>query len=397
MDALTAIQNLTAANATPSSTSLKERIFDGIDFAELFAKHGLDTNMDDSSADSDDVIALSPATSVAKIIDFRDRKVAAFEVNGKEMICLPQVYELFLKTMVGGLHTVYTKLRRLEITPLICNVEQVRTLRTLGAIQSGVNRCKLIEAKDFDKLYEDCTSTNTRPGRPSKRGPFDEWNTNNMKKERHSEPIPDGANGGAVFNQILPQLNTQQILMQHLVALAAAQQTHQNTVPTQKTTFEISPEEGEGGSGSAGTPLNLSKGASGSESGSVTSDSLRIKEDGSPNNSVGGSNSNSMSGSSNKSPDEELIRKIVALIDMANEQFKHEREHLWRERNEMQFVQSSFRQILEEERSLRDRLNAESRKSHHFQRAYNWTRKQLLSTRAQLRRRAEEKQIEEAI
>lgn len=26
--------------------------------------------------------------------------------------------------MVGGLHTVYTKLKRLEVTPLICNVEQ---------------------------------------------------------------------------------------------------------------------------------------------------------------------------------------------------------------------------------------------------------------------------------
>ena len=34
------------------------------------------------------------------------------------------MYELFLKNMVGGLHTVYTKLKRLEVTPLICNVEQ---------------------------------------------------------------------------------------------------------------------------------------------------------------------------------------------------------------------------------------------------------------------------------
>lgn len=39
-----------------------------------------------------------------------------------------QVYELFLKNMVGGLHTVYTKLKRLEISPLICNVEQVRII-----------------------------------------------------------------------------------------------------------------------------------------------------------------------------------------------------------------------------------------------------------------------------
>lgn len=35
-----------------------------------------------------------------------------------------QAYELFLKNMVGGLHTVYTKLKRLDIVPRICNVEQ---------------------------------------------------------------------------------------------------------------------------------------------------------------------------------------------------------------------------------------------------------------------------------
>jgi hypothetical protein len=45
---------------------------------------------------------------------------------------------------VGGLHTVYTKLKRLDIQPLVCNVDQVRALRSLGAIQPGVNRCKLI-------------------------------------------------------------------------------------------------------------------------------------------------------------------------------------------------------------------------------------------------------------
>lgn len=74
-------------------------------------------------------------------------------------VCLPQVYELFLKSLVGGLHTVYTKLKRLDIIPRVCNVEQVRALRSLGAIQPGVNRCKLISCKDFDVLYDDCTNT----------------------------------------------------------------------------------------------------------------------------------------------------------------------------------------------------------------------------------------------
>ena len=98
-----------------------------------------------------------------------DHNVAAFNINNDEYICLPQVFDYFLKNLVGGLHTVYTKLKRLNITPLVCNVEQVRTLRALGAIQPGVNRCKLITKTDFESLYHDCTTSNARPGRPPKR------------------------------------------------------------------------------------------------------------------------------------------------------------------------------------------------------------------------------------
>ncbi len=135
------------------------------------------------------------------------------------MLCLPQAFELFLKNLVGGLHTVYTKCKRLEISPIVCNVEQVRVLRSevkkrtylghepaldklvpyretdiqtnisipwapvgaknvwipppnptnsvegiwscfrgLGAILPGVNRCKLLSDQDFDELYKDCTT-----------------------------------------------------------------------------------------------------------------------------------------------------------------------------------------------------------------------------------------------
>jgi len=85
--------------------------------------------------------------------------VIVSKVDGRELICLPQAFELFLKHLVGGLHTVYTKLKRLDITPVVCNVEQVRILRGLGAIQPGVNRCKLISPREFDILYEDCTNS----------------------------------------------------------------------------------------------------------------------------------------------------------------------------------------------------------------------------------------------
>ncbi|XP_048524066.1 dachshund homolog 2 isoform X2 [Dendroctonus ponderosae] len=110
-----------------------------------------------------------PTANECKLVDYRGQQVAAFIIAGDTMLCLPQAFELFLKHLVGGLHTVYTKLKRLDIVPLVCNVEQVRILRGLGAIQPGVNRCKLLSCKDFDTLYKDCTTA--RPGRPPKRAP----------------------------------------------------------------------------------------------------------------------------------------------------------------------------------------------------------------------------------
>jgi len=100
-----------------------------------------------------------PTANDCKIVDYRGEKIAAFMIGHKTMLCLPQVFELFLKNLVGGLHTVYTKCKRLELSPMICNVEQVRVLRGLGAIQPGVNRCKLIADCDFDTLYKDCTTS----------------------------------------------------------------------------------------------------------------------------------------------------------------------------------------------------------------------------------------------
>ncbi|CAN8032971.1 unnamed protein product [Ixodes persulcatus] len=102
-----------------------------------------------------------------RLIQYRGEKIAAFAYRGEYLLCLPQAFELFLRHLVGGLHTVYTKLKRLGISPIVCNVEQVRVLRGLGAIQPGVNRCKLLSCKDFDALYKDCTTA--RPGRPPKR------------------------------------------------------------------------------------------------------------------------------------------------------------------------------------------------------------------------------------
>lgn len=113
----------------------------------------------------------TPANNECHLVELRGAKVASFQIGTEQYICLPQAFDLFLKHLVGGLHTVYTKLKRLSIQPVVCNVEQVRILRGRGAIQPGVNRCKLITKKDFEILYQDCT-TASRPGRPPKRYPM---------------------------------------------------------------------------------------------------------------------------------------------------------------------------------------------------------------------------------
>ncbi|CAL8299137.1 unnamed protein product [Merluccius merluccius] len=111
----------------------------------------------------------TPQNNECKLVEVKGARLASFTVRDAELICLPQAFEVFLKHLVGGLHTVYTKLKRLDITPVVCNVEQVRVLRGLGAIQPGVNRCKLISVRDFEVLYSDCTNASSRPGRPPKR------------------------------------------------------------------------------------------------------------------------------------------------------------------------------------------------------------------------------------
>ncbi len=86
-----------------------------------------------------------------QLLEYRNSQLTAFNVESRSvLICRPQALELFLKHLVGGLHTVYTKLLRLDIQPIVCNVEQVRVLRGLGALQPGVNRCKLIAPREWD-------------------------------------------------------------------------------------------------------------------------------------------------------------------------------------------------------------------------------------------------------
>ncbi|MCP9258947.1 Dachshund-like protein 1 [Dirofilaria immitis] len=123
----------------------------------------------------------------ARIYTYRGEKIAGFELQGIRMICLPQAYETFLKNVISGLHTVHSKLKRLQIQLVICNVEQVRALRSLGAIQQGVNRCKLISCNDFDQLYDDCYKIRHRSGRPAKHSV--KWENATCKKVNNRNTI----------------------------------------------------------------------------------------------------------------------------------------------------------------------------------------------------------------
>jgi hypothetical protein len=60
------------------------------------------------------------ATNECRVIEYRGARIAAFlsanKNPGEYLLCLPQAFELFLKHLVGGLHTVYTKLK---VSPLL--------------------------------------------------------------------------------------------------------------------------------------------------------------------------------------------------------------------------------------------------------------------------------------
>ena len=59
--------------------------------------------------------SLYVATNEYRIIEYRGARIAAFMSANRNpceyLLCLPQAFELFLKHLVGGLHTVYTKLK----------------------------------------------------------------------------------------------------------------------------------------------------------------------------------------------------------------------------------------------------------------------------------------------
>ncbi|XP_032237457.2 dachshund homolog 1-like [Nematostella vectensis] len=203
--------------------------------------------------------------------------IAAFNVDGEDLLCFPQVYEYFLKDLVSGMHTVYTKLKRMNIQGRNCNVEQVRMMRSVGAIGQVVNRCKLISKEDFNKIYEDCILYRG-PGRRKKnpdippelmnypfkhfkvdpeRQPSDHisMETGDVKSTNHAskdDTRDNNNNGESVTPFKMP-------LSQHVTSPRYHGNTHVSSLTSRNSTSPVMNGTGTGSRGSpSGNPLSFS-------------------------------------------------------------------------------------------------------------------------------------------
>lgn len=89
-------------------------------------------------------------------VTINGRSITALLTEDEELLCFPQLVDYFLKDHVAGMPTIYAKVKRMGIIARSCNLDQVRLMRSMGAIGPVVNRCKLITMEDFKRLYEDC-------------------------------------------------------------------------------------------------------------------------------------------------------------------------------------------------------------------------------------------------
>uniref|UniRef100_A0A914ZAF9 SKI/SNO/DAC domain-containing protein n=1 Tax=Panagrolaimus superbus TaxID=310955 RepID=A0A914ZAF9_9BILA len=353
----------------------------------------------------------------AQFYEYRGKQVTGFDIDEKQMVCLPQVYDLFLKQLVSGLHTVYTKLKRLNIHPVICNVDQVRALRSLGAIQPGVNRCKLIDKSDFDKLYDDCTSSGSRPGRPPKRcSPMPDFRYSKREKSNYDSdsssfylgpttsyrPLsldvipalrtsadPNSQDNSTLmpFPQLLP-LTAQQILVQQIMAAATLASQQQNNLrelrnnenggdeickADSKNCQENEKREwNQGGGKNKGHKISPVSPNEDSES-SESSDNFsfdREKSNSLMNNSVSErefSSGSSSDTSTNVNDVQIVINKFSRTVDVMEKRFKDQYEKLTTMAGNLQ---KTLEEMDKRESSLFKLLDGHKERSHHYLRRY---------------------------
>ncbi|VDM19169.1 unnamed protein product [Wuchereria bancrofti] len=321
---------------------------------------------------------LMESISNARIYVYRGEKIAGFELQGIRMICLPQAYEIFLKNVISGLHTVHTKLKRLQIRLVICNVEQVRALRNLGAIQKGVNRCKLISCNDFDQLYDDCYKIQHRSGRLAKR-PAECENTSNdkTKKQKYTS------------DRILIPFTTKQQIRQLMATVTAAITTSQSlqskenmidtTVPDHKSDSSIS---------LPSVPMNLIKNVDNRQ---VESDSNNASEKGiSIHNSkfVQICSQNKCINQDESTEDTNILQvmlsKLFTLIEMAMVNLKTERELVENEKSLVYKVQRDLECKQSEYGKIQRELSMEQQKAKNYFRHYCKAKRESLKLKEKL-------------
>ncbi|VBB33003.1 unnamed protein product, partial [Acanthocheilonema viteae] len=240
-------------------------------------------------------------------------------------------YQTFLKNVISGLHTVHSKLKRLQTRLVICNVEQIRALRGLGAIQQGVNRCKLISCNDFDQLYDDCYRMH-RAGRPTKRSiEFENTPTDRNKKAKYTSD-----------RTLVPFTISQQIDVRDLMegaseSLRSAKQTIDITIPhynfSESSSALIIPRS----ASLSSLPLNLTKNANNHQYDNVGNASQ--KEISYDNSKMYQSNQNvcSVQDASTEYMEvlQAMLSKLITLIEIATLNLKTERELVENEKCEV--------------------------------------------------------------
>ncbi|VDO26582.1 unnamed protein product [Brugia timori] len=320
---------------------------------------------------------LMESISNARIYVYRGEKIAGFELQGIRMICLPQAYEMFLKNVISGLHTVHTKLKRLQIRLIICNVEQVRALRNLGAIQKAVNRCKLISCNDFDQLYDDCYKIQHRSGRLAKR-PAECENTSNDKSKKQKY----------TSDRILIPFTTKQQIRQLMATVTTAitsqslqskENTIDTTVPHHKSDSSIS---------LPSIPLNLTKNVDNHQN---ESDSNNASEKGISSHNSKFIQICSRSKCINQDESTEdtnilqvMLSKLITLIEMAMVNLKTERELVENEKSLVCKVQRDLECKQSEYDKIRRELSMEQQKTKNYFRRYCKAKRESLKLKEKL-------------
>lgn len=98
-------------NIANSLANVKNNVNNSHSLANVLNNSNGQTNNSNGSTPQSTYIATNQYTTIT----YKGQQVSAFYAANKNpvehLLCLPQAFELFLKHLVGGLHTVYTKLK----------------------------------------------------------------------------------------------------------------------------------------------------------------------------------------------------------------------------------------------------------------------------------------------